>query len=388
MVMMGLENMNDVPFSDVYIHGTILDDQGRKMSKSLGNGIDPLEIIDRYGADAMRYSLVVLSTEGQDLKLSESKFEMGRNFCNKLWNASRFAMMNLEGDIPDSPPDHGLTLADKWILNRLTDTVNYTIEKLEAYKFNDAAQGLYAFTWNDLCDWYLEAIKPVFYDEKDERRKTATLATLKYVLSNTLKLLHPFLPFITEEIWSHLNPKGGRIIVQSYPKSTTTTHYDKETAEFELIKERIEAIRTIRGEHNVKPGQRINAILSESDKVDRAAIETNSAYLTNLARLENLEIVAAGSEPETIKKAATAVVKNGTVFVPYAGLIDVAAEKERLTKEIEKVRANAKRIEGKLGNKGFTDKAPAAIVEKERAKLEEAQETLGKLEQALSKLNA
>ena len=388
MVMMGLENMGDVPFSDVYIHGTILDDHGRKMSKSLGNGIDPLDIIDRYGADAMRYSLVVLSTEGQDLKLSESKFEMGRNFCNKLWNASRFALMNLEDEIAHKPPEKGLSLGDKWILNRLTSTINYTVEKLEAYKFNDAAQGLYAFAWNDLCDWYLEAIKPVLYDEKDETKKKATLATLKYVLSNTLKLLHPFLPFITEEIWSNLNPKGGRLIVAQYPESTTETYFDKEAAAFELIKERIEALRTIRGEHNVKPGQKINAVLSESDKEARAALEANAAYVINLARVENLDIVMAGGEPETTKKAATAVVKGGTVFVPYAGLIDVAAEKERLTKEIEKLRTNASRIEGKLGNKSFTDKAPEAIVAKERAKLEEAQEALGKLEEALKKLES
>ena len=181
-------------------------------------------------------------------------------------------MMNLDGDIPHTPPEHGLSLADKWILNRLIQAINFTVEKLEAYKFNDAAQGLYAFTWNDLCDWYVEAIKPVLYDEKDETRKKATLSTLRHVLGETLKLLHPFLPFITEEIWSNLNPKGGRLIVAQYPQSTAETYFDKEAADFETIKERIEALRTIRGEHNVKPGQKIAAVLSESDKEAKACL--------------------------------------------------------------------------------------------------------------------
>jgi valyl-tRNA synthetase len=386
MVMMGLENMSAVPYSHVYIHGTILDEIGRKMSKSLGNGIDPLEIIDKYGADAMRFSLVVLSTEGQDLKLSESKFEMGRNFCNKLWNASRFALMNLSDDIPATPPTKNLSLADKWILNRLEHTVNYTSEKLEAFRFNDAAQGLYAFTWNDLCDWYVEAIKPVLYDEKDEAKKNATLSTLKCVLSSTLKLLHPFLPFITEEIWSNLNKEGSHIIVEDYPKAAEKIAYEEEASQFELIKSHIEALRTIRGEHGVKPGQRIKAISVVKSKDDSKTIQTHMAYISNLARLESYEVVTEGKEPAEAKKAATAVVKGGTVFVPYAGLIDVAAEKERLTKDIEKARANAARIDGKLRNENFISKAPAEIVEKEQAKLKEANEAVAKLEEALKKL--
>jgi len=383
MVMMGLEHMGDVPFSDVYIHGTILDEKGRKMSKSLGNGIDPLEIIDKYGADAMRFSLVVLSTEGQDLKLSESKFEMGRNFCNKLWNASRFALMNLGDDISAQPPDKDLSLADMWILNRLQHTINGTVKKLEDYKFNDAAQGLYAFTWNDLCDWYLEAIKPVLYDEKDDKKKKATLSTLKHVLSVTLKLLHPFLPFVTEEIWSHLNPGEKELIVSSYPKASDTIPHHKDTEVFELLKERIEAIRNIRGEHNVKPAQKINAVTEEDNP---EFIKANANYIINLARLDKFSVFRTGDEPQEKKKAATSVVRGGTVYVPYSGLIDVKAEKERLQKEIEKIAANAARIEGKLKNENFISKAPAEIVEKEQGKLDEAKEALAKLKDALKKL--
>jgi valyl-tRNA synthetase len=261
--------------------------------------------------------------------------------------------------------------------------VTGTVEKLDAYRFNDAAQGLYQFTWNELCDWYVEAIKPVLYDEKDERKKLATKATLKYVLASTLKLLHPFLPFITEEIWSHLGAGGSRIIVAEYPKSQPGIPYEEDAAIFELIKERIEAIRNIRGEHNVKPGQKIAAISSESNP---EPITVHKSYIENLARLETYEICTAGSEPPATQKAATSVVTGGTVYIPYSGLIDVKAEKERLTKEIDKVASNAKRIEGKLGNSKFTDKAPAAIVDKERGKLAEALETLTKLEEALSKL--
>ncbi len=387
MVMMGLELMGDVPFSDVYIHGTILDAQGRKMSKSLGNGIDPLDIIAKYGADAMRFSLVVLSTEGQDLKLSESKFEMGRNFCNKLWNASRFAMMNLDDATPDAPPSAAhASLADKWILNRLTHTINSTTESLEAFKFSEAAQGLYAFAWNDLCDWYIEAVKPALGDEAPAEAKAAACATLKYVLSATLKLLHPFLPFITEEIWSHLHKNAGQLIVGTYPTHAAEMPHQSDADAFELIKERIEAIRNIRGENNVKPGQKIRVIASEADAATRTLITTHAAYLVSLARLEEIVVAEAGKEPEAAKKAATAVVKNGTIFVPYEGLIDIASERERLTKEIEKVRANAQRIESKLSNENFISKAKPEIVDGERAKLAEAHETLGKLEEALKKL--
>ncbi len=383
MVMMGLENMEDVPFSHVYIHGTILDELGRKMSKSLGNGIDPLEIIDKYGADAMRFSLVVLSTEGQDLKLSESKFEMGRNFCNKLWNASRFALMNLAVDTPAEPPHEGLSLADKWMLNRLQHVVSRTTKKLEAFRFNDAAQGLYAFTWNDLCDWYVEAIKPVLYEEKDEAKKKATLATLKYVLSMTLKLLHPFLPFITEEIWSHLHGDESYLMVQGYPTPSKVVHYEKDAGDFAMIKEIVEAIRNIRGEHGVKPAQKISAI---SGVTFYETVTAHNNYIMNLAKLDSHQVFKAGEEPPETKKAATAVIKGGTVYVPYSGLIDVAAEKERLTKEIDKTKTNAAKIEAKVTNKSFTSKAPAVIVEKERAKLTEAKEALAKLEDALKKL--
>ncbi len=390
MVMMGLKLMEDVPFSDVYIHGTILDEQGRKMSKSLGNGIDPLEIIEKYGADAMRFSLVVLSTEGQDLKLSESKFEMGRNFCNKLWNASRFAMMHLADATDEEPAEADRSLADKWILFQLQDTIITVIDHLEAFHFSFAAQTLYQFVWNDFCDWYLEAAKLSLNEKKT---KQSTQHTLKYVLSETLKLCHPFLPFITEEIWSKLNPAEKPLIVSSYPLKSADVRksFAHAFGLFEnAVKSPVEAIRNIRGESNVPPAKRIPHSISvvDTDGLLSQAIDKDCArYVQHLARTDRHAYCAVGKEPPETKEAATAVAAQQVVYVPFAGLIDIDAERTRLTKEIAKAEGELMGVQKKLGNEQFTAKAPPEIVARERERETAVAEKIAKLSDALKKLD-
>ncbi len=389
MVMMGLKLMGKVPFSDVYIHGTILDEQGRKMSKSLGNGIDPIGIIEKYGSDAMRFSLMVLSTEGQDLKLSESKFEMGRNFCNKLWNASRFAMMNLADYNGETPEENDLSLADKWILNRLQMATNKTLEALDGFHFSNAAQTLYQFVWNDFCDWYLEASKLHMMDKENAKARCAAQHTLKKVLGDTLRLLHPFMPFITEEIWSNLSPKSEILIVTKYPLRSDAP-FEKESKLFEITKkEPVEAIRNIRGESNVQQGKRIPLALSsfKSDEIVKNANES-ARYVEHLAKVDSHKAFRSGNEPEETKKAATNVTDNQTTYIPLAGLIDIDAEKTRLEKEIGKARGELEGVSKKLSNESFTARAPAEIVEREMARKNTIEEKLNKLTDALNKLGS
>ncbi len=408
MVMAGLKFMGDVPFRDVYIHGTILDEQGRKMSKSLGNGIDPIDVIGKYGADAMRFSLVVLSTEGQDLKLSESKFEMGRNFCNKLWNASRFAMMNLEQGSGNGERGTGvgeeiqknLSLADKWILSRLQETTNTVTEQLANFRFSVAAQELYRFVWNEFCDWYLEGAKLSLGNRErgtgnGDQRARATQHTLRHALSEILKLCHPFLPFITEEIWASLNPGAKPLIVTGYPTRTDTEKGEKipfvsERGQFEtMVMEPVEAIRNIRGESNVAPGRRIPQTFSGfSDEGLAIRAQEHAPYVQFLARVDKHTCFKNGKEPPETKKAATAVTANQTVSVPMAGLIDVEAEKARLAKEIGRAEGEIASVEKKLANESFVSGAPPEIVERERARVRAASDKLEKLNEALAKVES
>ncbi|MFH1653736.1 MAG: valine--tRNA ligase [Pseudomonadota bacterium] len=382
MVMMGLENMNEVPFSDVYIHGTILDEEGRRMSKSLGNGIDPLEIIDQFGTDALRFSLMMLASEGQDLKLSVSKFEMGRNFCNKLWNASRFAMMNLNDYNGAKADSKHLSIADKWILNRLDLATANINASLDNYRFNEAASHAYHFVWNDFCDWYLEAIKPAMREEGAPKIKQAAQATLFHVLSSTLKLLHPFLPFITEEIWQHIGKDDVKsIMISAYPAAEKENPYSTEAQTFEkFIKEPVLAIRQIRGEHSVAPGKKISASIFASSTSE---ITNQKNYIMDMARLESLDI---SDKEKDVEKSAKAPLTFGTLFIPFAGLIDIEAEKSRLEKEIKKATDEKAALEKKLSNTNFVERAPKDIVDKEREKMTALTERLVKFEESLKNL--
>ncbi|MDO8527183.1 MAG: valine--tRNA ligase, partial [Deltaproteobacteria bacterium] len=379
MVMMGLELLKKEPFHHVYIHGTILDEFGQKMSKSKPETcIDPLDIIHKYGADALRYSLVLLATEGQDLKLAESKFETGRHFCNKLWNATRFAMLNLRTTDPDlrgAGIEHRtsgeLSLADNWILNRLETVVATVNEDLENYRYFDASQSLYRFFWNEFCDWYLELIKSTVAGAP------ATQQTLYTVLEKFLRLAHPFLPFITEELWQSLVRQGVSIVVAEYPKPSKTIPFSKEAKEMAFLQEVIGAVRNLRGEHNVPPRQTIAAFVKIKSKPKQKILEHHQDYFKSLAQITDLQFISESQAPD---QCALAVAGDVEIYVPSRELFDVEAEKMRVEKEIAKTRQDLQSVEKTLANKNFVERAPKEVVEKERNRLEGLREKLVKLE--------
>lgn len=386
MIMAGFEYMGERPFDNVYYTGIIRDSKGRKMSKSLGNSPDPLHLIDRYGADGLRFGLMLIAPKGQDILFSEERIEVGRNFMNKLWNASRYVMMNVSSDrgSTSSPRTDvsNLSLADKWIINRLQQTTTYVNNALDQYQFDAASRALYQFVWGEYCDWYLELSKTQM-SSKNEDVKNATQSTLLMVLNNIVKLLHPFAPFITEEIWLKLNPEKETIMYDKYPESPKKVEFEKEAGEMDMVMEIIRSVRNIRGEHNIKPSKEISATLIAHNKDISASLEENRRYIKDLAKVSELNIETDGRPSGD---GATAVAGPVEVFVPFAGLIDVKEEKERLSKEIAKVTSNVQRLEGKLSNDKFVNNAPAEIVEKEKGKLREAKVELNKLQDALEKL--
>ncbi|MBI4212329.1 MAG: valine--tRNA ligase [Deltaproteobacteria bacterium] len=383
MVMMGLHHMNAVPFSDVYIHGTILDEHGAKMSKSKGNVIDPLKMIDTYGTDALRFSLIMLSSEGQDVKLSETKFEMGRNFCNKLWNAARFALMNLEGMDRPSLTNLAFSTTDKWILTRLETVIAETQLSLEEFRFHEALAKLYQFFWNDFCDWYVEVSKSAFTQKGSDTHKAAQ-QTLYAVLSTSLKLFHPFMPFITEELWSHLpHREETSIMSATFPAPQHQLSFAAAANEFETVKEVVTAIRNIRGEHGVPPSKQISAFFIPADHAASKTVSSQRTLIEYMGRLNAFEITTADHRPQ---KAALAVISTGEIFVPYEGLIDIEAEKERLGKEILKVEKEKASVETKLADGKFMTSAPTHIIEQQRTRLTEAEQKMQKLKKALADL--
>ena len=376
MIIFGIEIMGDVPFHTVDIHGIVRDSEGRKMSKSLNNGIDPLEVIDKYGADALRFSLAVGNSPGNDMRFYWEKVEAARNFANKIWNASRFVMMNIKGDV--KPIDESrLDIADEWILLKLNDAIRECTENIEKYDLGLAAQKIYDFTWSELCDWYIEMAKPRLYGE-DEAVREATISVLVYVLKNTLKLLHPFMPFITEDIYTSLPDADETIMLGPWPE----IRYESGSAQAEMmngVMDLIRSIRNVRAEMNVPPSVKVKLTVLTKHEV---AIEACAEYLKKLAYASDVEVVEDKAQiPENSVSAVCAV---GEAFMPLAELIDVAKEIERLKKEEEKNNKEIGRAEGKLNNKGFTDKAPAKVVEEERAKLETYLEMRTKLKERIS----
>ncbi|MDD3626780.1 MAG: valine--tRNA ligase, partial [bacterium] len=369
MIMSGLKFMKKKPFEKVLIHGTVLDEQGRKMSKSLGNGIDPLEMIDEYGADAVRFSLMMLTSSGQDIYLSENKFKMGRNFANKLWNASRFVLMNIDNELLGKTPDFSnLELVDKWILSKLMKTIKEVDEQLNKFNFNSAAFKIYDFVWKDFCDWYLELSKPKL---NDPERKVFTQYLLLYVLEKILKILHPFMPFITEEIYQKLPDefKGkSSIIHEAFPKVVKEFIDDYSEWEMDLIIEIITKVRNIRSEMLVPLTKEIEVIIKGKNPQIIDFLKRNSHYISSLTRAESVEIL---SEVERPSQSAVAVVNDMEIFVPLGKLIDIEKEKERVTKNITELEGFLTAAEKKLSNPDFVNRAPAQIVDKERAKKEE-----------------
>jgi len=364
MMMMGLHFMDDVPFRDVYVHALVRDEHGKKMSKSKGNVIDPLNVIDVYGTDAFRFTLSAFAAQGRDIKMSEKRVEGYRNFINKLWNAARFALMHLQERV-DLPPKAMLSVPDRWILSRLQGLIRETGQALDDYRFNDAAAMLYQFVWHEFCDWYLEAIKPALYGNQGEDRQQATLGVLWRVLHDTLILLHPIIPFVTEEIWEKFPGTTGSIMQATFPADATTAgdiadDMAAETA-MGLIMQVITGIRNIRGEMNIPPALKLNVTVQTDDTEVHRQLQDHLELASNLARLESLVIEPVGAKP---KAAATSVIDHATIFVSLEGIIDFSQEAARLKKEIGKVDSELTVLNKKLGNEDFLNKAPEAVVNK------------------------
>lgn len=373
------------PFKDVLIHGLIRAEDGRKMSKSLGNGIDPMDVIDKYGADTLRYFLATGSSPGQDLRFSMEKIESIWNFANKIWNASRFALMNMDGMTYEEIDLSGeQSVADKWILTRLNDTIEAVTKLAEKYEFGEVGRALYNFIWDDFCDWYIEMAKLPLYGE-DEAAKRMTRSVLAHVLDQTLRLLHPIMPFITEEIWQHLPHSGKSITISEWPK-VDERYTDQEAAsEMKLLMDIIRSVRNIRAEVNTPMSKQIKLLLKAKDEKILTALETNKKYIEKFCNPQNLEM---GTTIEMPEKAMSAVVTGVELFLPLADLINIEEELARLQKEWEKWNKEVERVQKKLANERFVAKAPEAVVNEERAKEKDYLEKKQTVEKRIAELKA
>ncbi|MBQ2890708.1 MAG: valine--tRNA ligase [Clostridia bacterium] len=372
MIVSGLEHVNEAPFKHIYIHGLVRDSQGRKMSKSLGNGIDPLEIVEKYGADALRFTLATGNSPGNDMRFYIERVEASRNFANKIWNASRFVLMNLDIEKNELPDLDKLSIEDKWILSKYNTLVKEVTDNLEKYELGIAVSKLYDFIWDEFCDWYIELVKPRFF-EKGESNKTAQMV-LTYVLSNTLKLLHPFMPFITEEIWQALPHEGESIMISDFPVYNESLDFAKAEKDMTVIMEAIKGVRNIRNEMNVPPSKKTKLyIVTENEKV----FSLGKVFFEKLASAS--EAIVQSDKSGIPENAVSVIAEGAELYLPVDELVDKEKELERLTKEKEKLEGEIKRVEGKLSNKGFTDKAPAKVVEEERQKGEKYKEMLEKV---------
>ena len=429
MIMMTLHFRDEVPFHTVYVHGLVRDAEGQKMSKSKGNVLDPIDLIDgidleslvqkrtagmmqpkmaariekatrkqfpegidAYGTDALRFTYYSLASTGRDIKFDIGRIEGFRNFCNKIWNAARYVLMNCEGEDcgQDAGSDVELSLADRWIIGRLQETEAEVAKAIAQYRFDLASQAMYEFVWNEYCDWYLELSKPVLWDdEASDAAKRGTRRTLIRVLEASLRMMHPLMPFITEEIWQTVAPLAGKtgdtIMLQPYPVADESAVDNAANADIEWLKQVIVGVRTIRGEMNIPPGKALDIMLSNGDDNDKDRMTIHAPALRKLAKLESITWL---ENTESAPVSATALVGNLEILVPMAGLIDKDAELARLGKEIEKLGKDLSRIEGKLSNASFVDKAPAEVVAKEREKLAEQQAAMEKLREQEQRIQA
>lgn len=367
MLIMGMEFMKEIPFEKVFIHGLVRDSQGRKMSKSLGNGIDPLEVIEKYGADTLRFMLITGNTPGNDMRFYWERVEGTRNFANKIWNASRFALMNMEGYDKDAELAP-YTLADKWILSRLQDTVKDVTGLLERFELGEAGRAIYDFIWSEVCDWYIEIAKPRLYNKEAAAERATAQHVLATVLVSAMKLLHPYMPFITEEIYQCLPHETESIMISKWPVADENLIDPEAERGMNAIMDSIKAIRNMRAEVNANPGKKIPAIMLVSEDL-REVVAHNDSYIKLLGGIDNLELRPLnGEKPEN---AMAAVVTGIEVYLPLAGLIDVEKETQRLSKELAAMEKDLQRAGGKLNNAGFLAKAPEDVIAKERAKYEE-----------------
>ncbi len=386
MMMMGLHFMEDVPFRDVYIHALVRDKDGKKMSKSTGNVIDPITVIDVHGADALRFTLAAFAAQGRDIKLSENRIEGYRHFINKLWNAARFSMMHIDDACADGELDN-LSLADRWILSRLATVREEVTDALDHYRFNEGAGALYRFSWHEFCDWYLEAVKPDLYGNKSEIRMAASKRVLWRVLRDMLIMLHPFIPFVTEEIWQILPGTEGSIMKAEFPPSPESANGlqkdpDAES-EMALVMDVITGIRNVRGEMNISPGKSLDVLVHVDSDTIRDQIHANRDMIMNLARLGSFDVLPSAEKP---KFAATSVVKDATVYVLLEGVIDVDKEKARIEKEMTKISRDIEATFKKLNNSDFLKKAPENVIEKARENNQALLDRKDKLQATLDKL--
>ncbi len=397
MIMLGLKCTGKIPFRYIYLHGLVRDELGRKMSKSLNNALDPLDLIEEYGTDALRFTLLTGGTPGNDMKLSATRIEANRNFANKIWNAARFVILNvqdqkleLEQDDDEFnvsyrlPSRDQLSLADRWILSRLEFTQNEASRLIEGWQFGEAGRQLYEFLWNEYCDWYIEAAKVRLYDGTTEEAQT-TRHVLAYVLEHSLRLLHPYMPFVTETIWQNLSGLGddGRaLIISRWPHMYGRNNPAAEEG-FARIQDIVRGVRNVRSEYNVEPSRRIAAMFSAGDQTQ--SMNDNLALLANLARLDPQSVVIAASLPAP-DKAVTLAYGAVTLYLPLAGMVDLDAERIRLQKEIENLQQQMRRTASLLSNPGFVNKAPAEVIERERTKHEELRVRASQLEERLAAL--
>ena len=380
MIFSGMEHMGKAPFKHVFIHGLVRDSQGRKMSKSLGNGIDPLEIIDKYGADALRFTLATGNAPGNDMRFYIERVEASRNFANKIWNASRFTLMNLDITENKLPDEKELQLEDKWILSKYNTLVKEVTDNLDKFELGVAVSKLYDFLWDNFCDWYIELVKPRLFDKENPTAKTAQYV-LTYVLSNTMKLLHPFMPFITEEIWQHLPHEGESIMVSAFPKFDESLCFEAEEKQTEMIMAAVVAIRNRRAEMNVPPSKKAQVIIV----TDREEIfKKGSAYFEKLASAQSVTVQSA--KENISENAVNIVVEGAEIFMPLGELVDKDKEIERLNKEKVRLEGEIKRVDSKLNNQGFVAKAPQKVIDEEKEKGIMYKEMLDKVLKSLEEM--
>lgn len=396
MIFSGYEQMGEKPFKTVLFHGLVRDSQGRKMSKSLGNGIDPLEIIDQYGADALRLTLITGNAPGNDMRFYYERVEASRNFANKVWNASRFIMMNMDQEEEKTGKRgwetsyedirNSLYPVDRWILSKLNTLVKEVTDNMDSFELGIAVQKVYDFIWDEFCDWYIEMVKPRLYstDEKDSEGKRAALWTLQNVLIDALKLLHPYMPFITEEIFCTLQTKEESIMVSEWPVFREERQYAKEENAIELMKEAVRGIRNVRTEMNVAPGRKAAAFVVSDNEGVRQIFEEGRQFFTSLAAASELTVQADKSGIDD--SAVSVVIPNATVYIPFEELVDIAQEIERLKKEQKRLEGELARVQGMLGNEKFMSKAPKQKVDEERAKLEKYTQMKVQVEERLAQL--
>ena len=384
MIFSGFEQMKERPFKTVLFHGLVRDSQGRKMSKSLGNGIDPLEIIDQYGADALRLTLITGNAPGNDMRFYYERVENSRNFANKVWNASRFIMMNMEGKNVTTPALEDLAPVDKWILSKLNSLAKEVTDNMENFELGIAVQKVYDFIWDEFCDWYIEMVKPRLYATDDTASQNAALYTLKTVLLDALKLLHPYMPFITEEIFCTLQSEEESIMISKWPEYTEERHFAKEEQDIEIIKEAVRGIRNVRTEMNVPPSKKALVYVVSEKEALRNTFEEGKLFFASLAYASEVKVQS--DKAGIADDAVSVVIANATIYIPFAELVDIKQEIERLQKEEKRLEGELKRVAGMLGNEKFISKAPAAKIQEEKDKQTKYMQMMEQVKERLTQL--